>query len=563
MTIETATRRVAIYLRVSSEDQAERGTIRVQAAEVRRRLDREPNVVIVAEYADDGVSGTVPMAERPAGARLLADARAGLLDEVHVYKLDRLGRDLVGLAIARRALDALGIRLISALEGEPDEFMFDIQSAVAANERRVFLRRSADGMTEAARQGRYCGGIVPFGYRVEGKQARLVPDETILWADQSPASLVRSMYDRLGLDGWSCRRIAAELNARGVPTHYARDRRVVKRGARKEKTQGVWRAGRIRNLVINPVYRGELQYGRRTAKQKREVIAAPIEALVPSVLWNAAQATLAANRSMAKNTPRRYLLRGVIRCGIDGLSYCGSQGRGEVGWYRCTGQLVERGPLPGRCWGQSIRTDAIEPVVWADVERWMRNPGDVLDDLDRDAERQAQGAIVEAEAITLGRAIAALEAQRKAALALNIRGRLADGELDVELDRIASERTEIEHRLAALQPAEEVLPSPEAIDLLTEVRQRLDTGLTIEQRQEIVRLLVNVVVHTATGNTGRKTVRAVVEYRFPGVVETRTGRGSSPRRAGSAPGTTPHGRRGQSPRALPRAAVGAPRGRRG
>jgi len=39
------------------------------------------------------------------------------------------------------------------LEGEPDEFMFDIQSAVAANERRVFLRRSADGMAEGGSPG--------------------------------------------------------------------------------------------------------------------------------------------------------------------------------------------------------------------------------------------------------------------------------------------------------------------------------------------------------------------------------------------------------------------------
>jgi site-specific DNA recombinase len=104
------------------------------------------------------------------------------------------------------------------------------------------------------------------------------------------------------------------------------------------------------------------------------VIAAPVEALVSPALWHAAQETLAANRAIAKNTRRRYMLRGVIRCEIDGLAYCGTQGRGEVGWYRCTGQIVERGPLPGRCWGQSIRTNAIEPQVWADIERWLRDP---------------------------------------------------------------------------------------------------------------------------------------------------------------------------------------------
>ncbi len=106
MTIETATRRVAIYLRVSSDDQAERGTIQTQADEVRRRLDREPGVVVAGEYADDGVSGTIPLAERPWGRRLMRDAAAHLFGEVHVYKLDRLGRDLV----ASRSLAARSTR---------------------------------------------------------------------------------------------------------------------------------------------------------------------------------------------------------------------------------------------------------------------------------------------------------------------------------------------------------------------------------------------------------------------------------------------------------------------
>jgi hypothetical protein len=62
-----------------------------------------------------------------------------------------------------------------------------------------------------------------------------------------------------------------------VPTHYARDGR----GVRGAVTQGQWRAGRIRNLVVNPVYKGSLTYGRRidqrsprTAKRGHEIITA-------------------------------------------------------------------------------------------------------------------------------------------------------------------------------------------------------------------------------------------------------------------------------------------------
>jgi hypothetical protein len=92
--------------------------------------------------------------------------------------------------------------------------------------------------------------------------------------------------------------------------------------------------------------------------------------------------------------------------------------------------------------------------------------------------------------------------------------------------------------VAALEPPQ-VLELPEAaIDLLSQVRARLDAGLTIEERQEIVRHLVRIVIRTETGEDGGKRAKAIVEYRFPdapsGVVESRTDMDSWPPRAGSA-----------------------------
>lgn len=66
---------------------------------------------------------------------------------------------------------------------------------------------------------------------------------------------------------------------------------------------------------------------------------------------------------------------------------------------------------------------------------------------------------------------------------------------------------------------------------LSEIRSRLDAGLTDKQRQEIVRLLASIVINT-TIDDGKKTAKALVTYRFPGVAEgvvnTFTGTGSSP-----------------------------------
>jgi site-specific DNA recombinase len=281
-------------------------------------------------------------------------------------------------------------------------------------------------------------------------------------------------------------------------------------------------------MVANSVYKGDLSYGRRTDKRDREVIVAHIEGLVSPALWQAAQETLARNRRCCKNTPRVYLLKGITKCGTCGLTYVGSWSQGS-GWYRCGGQLVERGSVAGRCPGCSIRADRIEPLIWADVERFLRNPGDILDELDGVREREAAGAVAEAQAITLARALKSLDEQKARVVKAVRMGLLSDAEVKAELEQISIERIALEARVAALEaPSAEVVPQ-EVRDLLSEVRARLDAGLTDEQRQQVVRLLAGVVVHTDIGEDGEKTVKAVITYRFPGVVPTCTGTGSSRR----------------------------------
>lgn len=82
---------VGIYFRVSTEEQRERQSIATQKDFAERYFALHGPVTSVP-YADDGVSGTVPLERRPAGSRLLRDARLRKFDQVLVYKLDRLGR---------------------------------------------------------------------------------------------------------------------------------------------------------------------------------------------------------------------------------------------------------------------------------------------------------------------------------------------------------------------------------------------------------------------------------------------------------------------------------------
>jgi site-specific DNA recombinase len=107
--------RVALYLRVSSEEQRDRETIEIQR-EFLEQYCRLYGLEAAGFYEDDGVSGTVPLHERPEGKRLLEDAKAGTFGSVLVSKLDRLGRRLLVIVDAHDRLDTLGVSLRSGRE---------------------------------------------------------------------------------------------------------------------------------------------------------------------------------------------------------------------------------------------------------------------------------------------------------------------------------------------------------------------------------------------------------------------------------------------------------------
>lgn len=526
-TLSEITKRVATYERVSSEDQRERETILTQTEELAARLAHDPSLILVERYADDGYSGTIDMVKRPAGRRMLEDAAAGKFEELWVYKIDRLGRDDVDPLIVWRELDRLGIKLVSATENVASALEYHMRVMIAAEERRNIAQRTRDGMNRAARGGNYTGGIVAYGYRAEGEKpnVKLVPSDDIAWGDLSYADVIRRMYHRVGIEGWSCRRVADEFNGLGIPTTYQRDGR----GVRGKRTSGKWTSGDVCNKIKQPIYRGESLYGRRS-KAPRDVIAARVEPLVSDQLWHAAQATLKTNQIMTKNCRHTYLLAGRIRCSACGLHYCGSWTRDAVR-YRCDGGLIFRGPLAGRCKSKSFYGDGLERTIRSDVERWLRDPGDIIQELVAERHDTAAAASTEAERRTLEAALAKKRGERDRLLDAYQAGAVPLDQLKPRMDDIASGERQIEERLAALEPEEKPVESVSP-DLLQEVRRKLDAGLDEEQWREIVSILVReIVIHSEGEKPTKKTARAVVTYNFPDVVSSDTGRGSWRRRA--------------------------------
>ena len=525
--IEPRMKRIATYERVSSDDQKLRETIKTQTEQIAYTLQCTTGVSLVNRYVDDGVSGTIPMAKRGGGRKLMEDAPKHIFDEVWVWKIDRLGRDDIDPLVVWKELETYGIKVHSVTEGVSDIFSYHILVAVAAQERRNFMARSAAGTERAVKEGRFPGGICPLGYEIKGRKhdAKIIPSERIIWQGWTAADLISNIYELLSVEHWSCPRIAEHLNALGVPTAYQHFAPGPRRAERKTGLQAKWRAGRICNLVKSTVYKGVYQYGKRSKKKDREVWEVPVTPLVSVELWQAAQEALNRNRVIAKNTPRHYLLTGLMKCGECGKTYCASHDARGAEWWKCNGKMTSRYDAENRCNSKMVNGKDILPIVWNDIESWLRNPGEMLRELEDEQDQGKEIAVRQSEIATLEISLESLERERKGYLRQNAQGLLSDVELGEFLKEISEKKTAIENRVQELVP-ELAVPETIAPDLLQELRRRLDKGMTDEQRQEIARLLVKqITIRTKDDEEGRRCV-AEVEYRFIAAVNSCTDRGS-------------------------------------
>lgn len=395
---------LAIYARVSTEEQRERQSIRTQT-EFGERYGQLHSLAVYCIYSDDGVSGTVPIDKRPEGSQILRDARHGKFTQLLVYKLDRLGRETRLILNAVAELEKLGVRVRSMTEEfdtgtASGRLMLTLLSGFASHEREVIRERSLAGTNRAAEAGVWLGGIIPFGYRKVGEKrdAQLViSEEPIPGMALSEADVIREVFRMSAVERKSCRVIADRLNEPRVPCAYVRDDRLFVHGKRKQRTSGVWRPGRIRGLITNKTYMGVHEFGKRAASG-RKVIERPVSAIVTEDVWKKAQANLSAHFLFGKRSARnQYLLRGLIKCGLCGLTYIGiaanrPNGKREF-YYRCNGthSPAVYSAHGGRCKSKSVRGDLLEQQVWSDVEAFLRNPEPVLALLHARLEAGSQG----------------------------------------------------------------------------------------------------------------------------------------------------------------------------
>jgi site-specific DNA recombinase len=524
---------VAIYARVSTEDQADRQTVEGQL-QFLRRLAELHQWTVAGEYVDDGVSGTIPLDRRTDGRRLLEDAARGRFGTVLLYRLDRLGRKTRVLLDAHEALERSHVAIKSATEPFDTStpigtFVFQLLGSIAELEKATITERMTLGRDRVARQGKWTGGPIPFGFDLDA-EARLVPSERLVDAvNKTEADIVREVFERIAA-GSSAVLEAKRLQALGIPCarRWASGKELV--------CSGVWQADRVAHMIRNPAYKGC-----HVMQTKAGPVERPTVSLVSAEVWERANAQLTRNRLMAtRNAKHQYLLRGLVRCGICGRGYVGTTGwiaKNVDGlWYRCNGAVSSREVIAGqRCPSKAVRADRLEDEVWADCREWIRNPGKPLAEAQRQLrERMEQSANLEAERRALHEQLAEKEAERERVLTLYRRNRITVDEAERQLDAITAETADVRHLLDALQSQAALTTAfeahlTEATALLLRLRDQLEEVERTNDwatKRRVVECLVSRVVIQTHGDGPKRQATARITYAFPeagSVVETDTG----------------------------------------
>ena len=323
----TKSKRVAIYARVSTDEQAEKGNgLDVQKERLRKYCESQAYSLDDQNvYVDEGYSGSLAIDKRPELTRLFDDARAKKFEVVIVYRLDRFFRSTRKLLDAIEDLSEMKIEFKSATEpfdtGTANgKFVVQMLGAIAELERETIKERMSGGRERSARDGKWVTGVPPYGYQVDKKTKKLsiVPDE---------AAVVRQFFEWLVYEKCSLHEITKRANEKNLPAPKHKT-------FKKRKTLNYWWKRTINRILVNEVYTGEFYYRKykrpfvclnsvtdeKHQRDKSEWIKLDVPAIISVDLFQASLRQLKKNRDdSVRNTKRPYLYTKLLYCGETGL----------------------------------------------------------------------------------------------------------------------------------------------------------------------------------------------------------------------------------------------------
>ena len=422
---------VALYARVSSEQQSKRGTIDSQIAALKERIQADgAQIVEDMCFVDAGVSGATLV--RPQLERLRDAAALGAIDRLYILSPDRLARKYAYQALLMEELGSYGVQVVflnHAIGTTPEEsLLLQMQGMISEYERAKIAERNRRGKLHGAKRGtvNVLSGA-PYGYRYIRRQLDGTPARYVIELPQ--AATVKAIFEWVGLERLSLGDVIRRLGEAGTVTASGKP---------------YWDRSVVWGILRNPAYMGRAAFGKTqvcdhqvrvraqrhsadvprkpySAKRadRQQWIEIPVPAIVSEALFEIVQEQLAENRKLARqrrdNAPLR-LLQGLTVCAQCRYAYYAKKvskaaAKGhqrDYAYYRCVGTDAFRFGGERICDNLQVRTDKLDELVWHQVVELLRHPERLkeeyarrLDVMERNEKRSFDTASLEKQRLQL------------------------------------------------------------------------------------------------------------------------------------------------------------------
>jgi site-specific DNA recombinase len=497
--------RAALYARVSTERQADRGTIGSQLQVLREHIAAAGDE-LVGEYVDDGHSGA--RLDRPGLDALRDAAEAGLIERVWCLSPDRLARAYAYQVLVLDELTRLGVVVAftdspGLAANDPQSVLLtQVQGVIAEYEKAKIAERYRRGKLFRARAGEIVTWKASYGYRRIARSA--ATGQAHLEIYEPEGAVVRRIFtDRAA--GTTVREICRRLNADGVPSPTGKP---------------TWGTSTLCRLLRNEAYIGRVYYNRtesvpdrRPTRRHRQVARdrdqwIPIDCprIVPDELFQAVGrvATDNAKWSPRRAEPGQWLLKGLVKCGVCGVGTNCHKMRGRNGtwhrYYRCRNHdPIRAGGESRRCPERNIRADALDAFVFDHIRTAITHPDLLL------AGEQAvtlrtpipDDELLAAELARLDRKLDAADAERRRLIDLYQGGFIELPEMQRRATEVAARRKELQDKRTSLADERAALARDNQLrhrmhDFAARIHTVINT-LDDSQKQQLLRLLIEDV----------------------------------------------------------------------
>jgi len=482
-------KRVILYSRVSTDEQARSGYSLAQQLEALRDYAAQEGYEVLEEVQDAGQSGA--SLERPGMDRVRDLVAAGGVSVVLAQDRDRFAREPAYHYLLKREFAEHGTRLAalsdSGDESPEGELTDGILDQLAKYERAKIVERSRRGKMRKAREGKVVAGHTPnYGFRYNAARDGYEVDEEKM-------AVVRRIFRMVSAEGVSTHVVARTLEREGVPNPGGGRywyKRVVKRfilddvykphtfqevagivapevvaSLDPDELYGIWWFNRRRTTATQVAVAGPggREYKRKSHvayKDRAEWIAVPVPGSgVPREREDAARTVVAAYRSPSRVDGRFWELSGALmRCGECGRAMEAmvktarrkSGGKYTFCYYRCReGNRRRETCSNSRC----LRSDKTHTAVWGLVSGLLSDPERVRTGLDAmiEEERGALRGDPERDVRVWLERLSALDRKRDGYLDLAAEGIMGRNELRIKIAELEEDRELAEREIAAIE----------------------------------------------------------------------------------------------------------------